>query len=119
MALAASLQTTASKLMARFGGEATIRVVTVGAYNTTTGTAAETVTNIDVRGILEDVRRGEVNDLIQQGDKRLIIAALDLNGTTPSPKDRVVINGRSLQIIDMRTIEQDNTPITYEFILRD
>jgi hypothetical protein len=119
MALATSLRSVASKLMAKFGGEVTYRSVTAGAYNTTTGASAETVTNIDIRGVIEDVRRSEVNDLVQQGDKRLIIAALDLNGTTPTTADRIVLNNRSLQIIEVRTIEQDNTAITYELILRD
>jgi hypothetical protein len=119
MALSTSLRKTASKLMAKFGGEVIIRSITVGAYNTTTGTAAETVSDIEVRGVLEDVNLREVNDLIQAGDKRLIVAALDLNGALPTTAMRVVINNRSLQVIEVKTIEQDNEPITYELILRD
>jgi hypothetical protein len=118
MALASPLRKVASKLMARFGGEATFRSVTAGAYNTTTGASAETATDTTVRGVLEDVRRSEVNDLVQQGDKRLIIAAADL-ASAPTTADRVIISNRSLQIIEVRTIEQDNTAITYELILRD
>jgi hypothetical protein len=104
--------------MARFGGVATFRSVTAGAYNTTTGASAETTTDTTVRGVLEDVRRSEVNDLVQQGDKRLIIAAADV-ASAPTTADRVIISNRSLQIIEVRTIEQDNTAITYELILRD
>ena len=118
MALASPLRKVASKLMAKFGGVATIRSVTVGAYNTTTGAATETTTDTTVRGVLEDVRRSEVNDLVQQGDKRLMIAAADL-ASAPTTADRVIISSRSLQIIEVRTIEQDNTAITYELILRD
>jgi hypothetical protein len=118
MALASPLRKVASKLMAKFGGVATIRSVTVGAYNTTTGAAAETTTDTTVRGVLEDVRRSEVNDLVQQGDKRLMIAAADLT-SAPTTADRIVISSRSMQIIEVRTIEQDNTAITYELILRD
>lgn len=104
--------------MAKFGGEVTYRSVTAGAYNTTTGASAETTTDTTVHGVLEDVRRSEVNDLVQQGDKRLIIAAADL-ASAPTTADRVIISNRSLQIIEVRTIEQDNTAITYELILRD
>jgi len=118
MTLASPLRKVASKLMAKFGGVATIRSVTVGAYNTTTGAATETTTDITVRGVLEDVRRSEVNDLVQQGDKRLTVAAADL-ASAPTTADRVIISSRSLQIIEVRTIEQDNTAITYELILRD
>jgi len=118
MSLANPLRKVASKLMARFGGVATLRRVTLGAYNTTTGTAAETTTDTELRGVLEDVNLREVNDLIQAGDKRLIVAAAD-TAATPTMADRVIIGGRTLQVIQVRTIEQDNTAITYELILRD
>jgi hypothetical protein len=118
MALATSLRSVASKLMAKLGGEVTIRRVTLGAYNTTTGTAAETTSDTELRGVLEDVNLREVNDLIQAGDKRLIVAATD-TAAPPTMADRVIIESRTLQVIEVRTIEQDNEPITYELILRD
>lgn len=118
MTLSGPLRKVASKLMAKFGGEATIRRVTTGAYNTTTGTAAETTSDTALRGVLEDVNLREVNDLIQAGDKRLIIAAAD-TAAVPTTADRVIISNRTLQVIEVRTIEQDNEPITYELILRD
>lgn len=117
MALATSLRKTASKLMAKFGGTATIRTVTPGAYNTTTGTVSETTADIVVRGVLEDVSLREVNDLIQAKDKRLLIAAADTNAA-PTTADEVIISGTTYQVIRVVTIEQDNTPITYELILR-
>lgn len=118
MTLSGPLRKVASKLMTKFGGEVTIRRVTLGAYNTTTGTAAETTSDTALRGVLEDVSLREVNDLIQAGDKRLIVAAAD-TAAVPTMADRVIIAGRSLQVIEVRTIEQDNEPITYELILRD
>lgn len=119
MALASSLRGVASKIVNKFGGDVTFRRITVGAYNTTTGAAAETNADTGIKGVLEDVTKREVNDLVQAGDKRLIIAAQDLNGTVPTTADKVVISGRVLQIIRIDTIEQDNQPITYELILRD
>ena len=118
MSLANPLRKVAGKLMAKFGGVATLRRVTLGAYNTTTGTAAETTSDTALRGVLEDVNLREVNDLIQAGDKRLTIAAAD-TAAPPTMADRVIIAGRTLQVIEVRTIEQDNEPITYELILRD
>ena len=70
-----------------------------------------------VRGVMEDVNVREVNDLIQSGDKRLTIAAADLT-VTPSTADRVAVGTVTHQIIRVTTIEQDNTAITYELILR-
>lgn len=117
MALALPLRKVASKLMAKFGGTATIRKITTGSYDTTNGTVAETTTDTTVRGVLEDVKAREVNELVQASDKRLIIAAADVTAA-PSTVDRVVINSISHQIIRVDTIEQDNTAITYELILR-
>jgi hypothetical protein len=118
MAIATPLRKVASKLMLRFGGDVTFRKITPGAYNSTTGAIAETVIDTGIKGVLEDVNLREVNELIQAGDKRLIVAALDLNGTTPSTFDRVVIGNIVHQIIRVQTIEQNNEPITYELILR-
>jgi len=117
MALASSLQKTASKLMGKFGGALTYRRVASGAYNATTGAVTETTTDYSLRGVLEDVNKREVNELIQANDKRLILAAADL-AVTPNTADRVVISTVSHQIIRVQTIEQDNTAITYELILR-
>jgi hypothetical protein len=117
MALASSLQKTASKLMGKFGGALTYRRVASGTYNATTGAVTETTTDYSLRGVLEDVNKREVNELIQANDKRLILAAADL-AVTPNTADRVVISTVSHQIIRVQTIEQDNTAITYELILR-
>jgi hypothetical protein len=117
MTLAQPLRRVASKLMARFGGVATIRRVTPGIYNPETGAASEVTSDTAVRGVLEDVSVREVNDLIQSGDKRLSIAAADI-AIPPTTADEVIIQGTTYQTIQVRTIEQDNTAITYELILR-
>jgi hypothetical protein len=117
MALANPLRKVASKLMAKFGGTATIRRITIGVYNPTTGTAAETTSDTVLRGVLEDVNVREVNDLIQSGDKRLTVAAADV-AAVPSTADRVLVGGVTHQVIRVTTVEQDNTAITHELILR-
>jgi len=118
MSLANPLRKVASKLMAKFGGVATLRRSVPGVYNPATGTVSEATSDTAIRGVLEDVKLREVNDLIQAGDKRLTIAAAD-TAAAPTTADRVIISSRSLQVIEVRTIEQDNQPITYELILRD
>ena len=117
MALADSLKKVASKVITKFGGDVTVRIVTAGAYDTSDGTVAETESDTTIKGVLEDVNLREVNDLVQAGDKRLTVAADDL-ATAPETKDRVVIGGVVHQIITVKTQEQDNTAITHELILR-
>jgi hypothetical protein len=117
MSLSNSLRKTATKLMSKFGGDATIRTVTTGVYNPTTGTASETTSDVTIKGVLEDVSAREVGDLIQAGDRRLTIAAADVTAA-PTTADRIIISGVTYQVVRIATIEQDNQPITYELILR-
>ena len=95
----------------------TVRYVSAGTYNATAGTVTETTSDTDTKGVLQDVSVREVNELIQAGDKRLIVAADDLP-SAPETKDRVVISTVVHQIVRVVTQEQDNTAITYELILR-
>jgi hypothetical protein len=118
MALATSLRKTASKLMAKFGGEVTFRRVTTGAYNPTTGAATPSVSSSTVRGVLEDVREREVSDLVKGMDKKLTVAAADL-AFEPAVSDQVTVSTRIMQIIQVNKIEQDNTAIVFEIFLRE
>jgi hypothetical protein len=117
MALSSSLRKVASKVVSKFGGDVTVRIVTGGSYNTTTGAITESESDSTVKGVLSDVSLREVNELIQAGDKRLLIAAAAVS-TAPKTKDRVVISSVVHQVIQVNITEQANTAIVYELILR-
>ena len=117
MALAGSLAKVASTLIGKFGADVTVRFVTAGAYNTTTGTVTESTSDTSIKGLVEGVTSTEVDELIKRTDKRLTVAADDLT-TVPAPKDRVVISSVEYQIITVNTQEQEGTAITYELFLR-
>ena len=117
MGLAQSLEKVAGNVIDALGADVTIRYVTAGTYNTTTGVIGETESDTAIKGVVQNIRQSEVNDLVQASDKRLIVAAKEL-ATAPGTKDRVVISSVVHQIIEVQTIDQDNTAITYELILR-
>jgi len=117
MALADSLKKASSKVITKLGADVTIRYVTAGSYNTTTGTVTETTSDTAIKGVVQGISNREVNELIKTTDKRLIISA-DEVATAPSTKDRVVISSVEYQIIQVNTIDQDNTAITHEMVLR-
>ena len=117
MSLAKALEKVADKVVSKFGGDVTIRYVTGGNYNTTTGVITETESDTDVKGVVVDVNVHEANELIQAGDKRLTVGAKELP-SAPETKDRVVIGSIVYQIIQVETIEQANSAIIYELILR-
>ena len=117
MGLAQSLEKVAGNVIDALGADVTIRYVTAGTYNTTTGAITETTSDTAIKGVVEAISQREVNDLVQASDKRLIVAAKEL-ATAPETKDRVVISTVVHQIIQVRTVDQDNTAITYELVLR-
>ena len=112
MSLANALKKAASKTLSKLGGDVTIRQVTAGSYNTTTGAITETTSDITIKGSLSNV-----NDLIESQDKILTISAGDLT-FVPTTKDRVVISSVEFKIISISVNEQNNTPISFELVLR-
>ena len=117
MSLANALKKAASQTLSKLGGDVTIRRVTAGSYNTTTGAITETTSDTTIKGSLSNVNRSEVNDLIESQDKILTISAGDLT-FVPTTKDRVVISSVEFKIISITTNEQNNTPISFELVLR-
>jgi|TARA_R100000353_G_scaffold119002_1_gene84756 hypothetical protein len=117
MSLANALKKAASKTLSKLGGDVTIRQVTAGSYNTTTGAITETTSDTTIKGTLSNVSRSEVNDLIESQDKILTISAGDLT-FVPTTKDRVVISSVEFKIISISVNEQNNTPISFELVLR-
>ena len=117
MSLANALKKAASKTLSKLGGDVTIRRVSTGSYNTTTGAITETTSDTTIKGSLNNVNRSEVNDLIESQDKILTISAGDLT-FVPTTKDRVVISSVEFKIISISVNEQNNTPISFELVLR-
>jgi|TARA_R100000152_G_C6600043_1_gene57489 hypothetical protein len=99
------------------GSDITLRFVTIGNYNETNGTVSESNTDVNIKALVEGVTKSEVNDLINQEDKRVLIAAKDVN-TTPTTKDKVLINNIIHQIITVDTTEAAGVAITFTLIVR-
>ena len=117
MSLANALKKAASKPLSKLGGDVTIRRVSTGSYNTTTGAITETTSDTTIKGVLDNVSRSQVNDLIESQDKILTISANDIT-FVPTTKDRVVISSVEFKIISISVNEQNNTPISFELVLR-
>ena len=56
MGLAQSLEKVAGTVIAKFGGDVTVRYVSAGTYNATTGAITETASDTDVKGVLEELK---------------------------------------------------------------
>ena len=117
MSLAKALKKAASASLKKLGGDVTISQVTAGAYNTTTGAIRESTSDTTIKGALSNVSKNQVNDLIESQDKLLTISAGDLT-FAPTTKDRVVISSVEFKIIQVIVNEQNNTPVSFDLILR-
>ena len=109
MSIANALKKAASKTIKVLGGDITYRRVTTGIYNPTSGSMSEVKTDVNIKGVVSNVTRSEVSDLVSSQDKRLTISAGDIT-FTPTTFDRVVISGTEYKIIQINTNEH---PLLY------
>tara|TARA_R100001126_G_scaffold7755_1_gene4121 strand:+ start:196 stop:552 length:357 start_codon:yes stop_codon:yes gene_type:complete len=117
MSLSSSLQKASSNILKKLGGNVTLRKITTGSYDTSTGAISETTSDSTVKGLLENITKAETNDLIRAQDKKLTISAKGLSSEV-TPQDRIIIAGIEYQIIQVDKNEQNNVVITYELYLR-
>ena len=117
MSLANALKKAASASLKKLGGDVTIKRFTNGTYDSSTGTFFKNVSTVTVKGVLENVSRNQVNDLIESQDRVLTISAGDIT-FVPTTKDNVVINGIEFKIIQVTINEQNNTPVSFDLVLR-
>ena len=117
MSIAKALKKAASKTIKVLGGDITYRRVTTGIYNPTSGSMSEVKTDVNIKGVVSNVTRTEVSDLVSSQDKRLTISAGDIT-FTPTTFDRVVISGTQYKVVQINTNEQDNTAISFDIFLR-
>ena len=118
MSLSKALEKVASKIVSKFGADVVVRYRTKGIYDPTTGSMGNASTqDVTVPGVLDTVDLQNVNELIQAGDKLLILASKDLPAP-PTPTDAVLIKGILHQIIQVTTTEPQQEEVIYELIVR-
>jgi hypothetical protein len=117
MSIANALKKAASKTIKALGGDITYRRVTTGIYNPTSGSMSEVKSDVSIKGVVSNVTRSEVTDLVSSQDKRLTISAGDIT-FTPTTFDRVVISGTEYKVVQINTNEQNNIAISFDIFLR-
>ena len=117
MSLAKALKKAASASLKKLGGDVTIKRFTDGTYDTSSGTFFKNESTVTIKGVLGNVSRNQVNDLIESQDRVLTISAGDIT-FVQTTKDNVVISGIEFKIIQIIINEQNNTPISFDLILR-
>lgn len=117
MALGDLIAKTLPKVFAKVGTEVTFSKISAGSYNVTDGTVGETLTDTEHKGTLSDVSLRETNELIQSGDKTLLVPASEFS-SKPSVTDQIVISSVIHQIIQVRVQEFTGVDLVYTIVLR-
>lgn len=92
----------AKAALSAVGTDVTIRTVTAGSYNTTTGSGSDTVADVTCRARLDAYSADDRPDGFQAGDLQVTVAASALT-SAPTTQDRVVIGTSVYEIV---TVEQ-------------
>ena len=110
-------RTASSNILKAFGGDVTYQKIQNGIYNKDTGTMSELITETTIKGFLEDLKKEEVNELIQQTDKKLSITRGDIT-FEPTPQDRIKIAGIVYTILSVNKSMVNGEDVNYELFLR-
>ncbi|WP_434134368.1 hypothetical protein JQR88_10870 [Pseudomonas luteola] len=107
-------------LVGRFGQTVTLQRTEAGEYDPETGTTGDGVAEEQpVQGILLDYEGIEFqnNTQIQQGDKKLKIAAKDLQWP-PELANKAVIQGKAYSVINVNETNPAGIPLVYTLQVR-
>lgn len=83
------------------GTAITFRRIVGGSYNTTTGTAPTTETDVSTNGVLMDYEATELSDTVQIGDRKLLLDGGDL-AADPTTEDIVLIGTTRHRIVSVK-----------------
>jgi hypothetical protein len=87
-----------------FGVSATYQVYTTGSYDPVTGTAAKTMTEHTVNGVLVAYNSREIDgEVIRPNDSKFFVTKPSLNNVVPTLEDTIVVNGQTWHVVNIMT----------------
>ena len=113
----ASNQAATLKTLTKKGQSVTRRAYTAGTFDPATSIATTSTTDTTRQGVLLDFGAGATlyrNELIQGGDKRLLLDAI---GAAPDLKDHYVIGSVEYVVKSIGEVNPAGTPIVYDLHL--
>lgn len=117
MSTDSTVRALAQRAVHGLGQRVTLRRVTVGAYSTATGTVTSTTVEQSLVGRLDEYLDRQMGSTVQVGDRKLILAALDLTWT-PLPKDKVDVGEITHDVVAVKQDTAQTLPALYTLQLR-
>jgi hypothetical protein len=118
----AKMQATANRLLKGKGQSITLSRQTAGAYDPATGTAAVTTTTQTAYGAMFEYGDKNIDGtLIKEGDKQLLLSALNSAGTAlvaPALNDTVTINTVVYTVVRIKPLSPAGTTVLFDCNIR-
>jgi hypothetical protein len=118
----AKMQATANRLLKGKGQSITLSRQTAGAYNVSTGTASVTTTTQTAYGAMFEYGDKNIDGvLIKEGDKQLLLSALNSAGTAlvaPQLNDTVTINTVVYTVVRIKPLSPAGTTVLFDCNIR-
>ena len=116
------MQATANRLVKGKGQEITLTRQAAGAYNVSTGTASVTTTTQKAYGAMFEYGDKNIDGvLIKEGDKQLLLSALNSAGTAlvaPQLNDTVTINTVVYTVVRIKPLSPAGTTVLFDCNIR-
>jgi hypothetical protein len=116
-ALDAALRKVAKGVLGALGTAVSIRVVTAGSYDTTTGSATDTTADTTCMANLHAITARELFGQAEVDDQMCVVAASALSAA-PRPRDQVVIGSAVYDIIEVRRYQVRDQDAAYGLVIR-
>lgn len=89
-----------------------------GTFNSATGkVSGSSTTTHNVKASIRDYKLHEIKGLLQQGDKRVILAA-DALSFAPSEKDSVLLDSRRYSVLFVEPVYNKSSIVAYRLTVR-
>jgi hypothetical protein len=113
-----TLSGTAARLIARYGTPVTLGKAEAPSYDPATGSVSGTLSEHEVPGIVESIEAAFVGGLVQSGDLLVTISGASLGETRPAPGDRLQVDGRWHDVVDVTTVSAGAAPLLFRLLVR-
>ncbi|WP_420403315.1 hypothetical protein [Nisaea sp.] len=113
-----TLSGTAARLIARYGAPMRLGKTGAATYDPDTGTVSGSPSELEAPGIVESIDAAFVGGLVQSGDLLVTLSGAGLGAARPAPGDRLRIDGRWHDVIDVTTVSAGAAPLLFRLLVR-
>jgi hypothetical protein len=113
MSFYGELADTATELLVEFGQSMTLRRKTVGAYNSASGSAAVTTTDVTVQGVVfDEPMKDDSGTMVNVVSKKVILSVWQT--VPPNVDDTLIILGQKYTVKSVQVVAPNGTNVVYK-----